>query len=654
MAFSAILCACDKQKHDHNHKFGEYEITVAAGCEIPGELTRTCSVCGYKETEVISASHAWTAFNVTLEADCDTTGEQTRKCTKCGKEETKPIPTTRHNWSEYKITTKATCKIVGEKTRSCSICGAEETEQIDKIEHDWSGYEITTPAKCLADGERTCTCLGCGEKESMPIFATGHAWSAYETTTQAKCLTSGEKTRTCSKCGDAETEIIPATGHAWSLYETTTPAKCMTAGEKKRTCSRCGNTETETISATGHSWRGVEVIEQATCEQDGYQSAICSVCNETSNREIIPAFGHTAGKVLPVTAPTCESEGINRVTCAVCSKGYNEKVAPTGHNYSPEFTVDRAPTINEEGVRSRHCLNYKCTSKTDIQVIEKLRNEATFRIKIVRGENQTLIPTTYNPMIKIINEKGVAVVTTFVFGNGDKEHIFEKVLPFGTYTVSIVNDLPKGFECDSYTISENDGIYPYDTPDKYPTVTMHLYSHLGTGAMTDGDKKNTVLNDFSVTTIDGKTVWLSELLKEKRLVWLNFYYNDCYNCKIEAPTIVRVAQQYDVAVICFNGRDSVDQIASGAKSIFNFPDSFYIVHDIGNAFGKMFGCFAYPLNVFIDSGGLVFESVTGSNHASQFNEFVKNNLFSTPQTTDTASVQIVQMPAILPEKRRYL
>ncbi|MCH5165059.1 MAG: TlpA family protein disulfide reductase [Clostridiales bacterium] len=610
---AAILLACNNREIEHGHSFGEYEVTVAAGCYTPGELTRTCTVCGYKETDTISASHVWTAFKVTLDADCYTPGEQTRKCTKCGNEEVKEIPKTEHDWSEFKVTTPATCKIVGEKTRNCSICGSQETENISKIEHNWSAYAITTPAKCLTQGEKTRVCSGCGDKETVPIPATGHSWSQFEITTQAKCLMQGEKTRACSGCGDKETVSIPA---------------------------------------TGHSWQSVEIIEPATCEDDGYQSAICSVCSEKSEKEIIPALGHTAGKVLPVIAPTCEEDGTNRVTCAVCSKGYNERVPATGHNYNKDFTIDKIPSLNSEGEQSRHCTNYKCSSRTDIQTIPKLVGEVYYRIYIVRGDRQAL-PRLCNPMIKIFDETGKAVATTFVFGNSDGEHYIDKLLPIGKYTVSIVSDLPTGFECGQYEVSERNGTYPYDTPDKYPTVTMHMYSHLGTGTMTGGDKKGTVLNDFSVTTIDGKTVWLSQLLQEKRLVWLNFYYNDCSNCKSETPTIIRVAQQYDVAVICFNGKDSLDQIRSGAKSIFNFPDSFYIVQDSGKAFGNMFGCYAYPLNVFIDSGGYVFESVTGSNYASQFNNFVSNNLFATPPKPDTASVRF-NIIAILPEDRRYL
>ena len=183
---------------------------------------------------------------------------------------------------------------------------------------------------------------------------------------------------------------------------------------------------------------------------------------------------------------------------------------------------------------------------------------------------------------------------------------------------------------------------------------MHLYSHLGEGKMTNGDKRGTVLNDFSVTTIDGVTVTLSQLLKEKKLVWLNFYYNACNPCQSEAPEIVCLAKMFDVAVICFNSRDSLEDIRSGAKSIFKFPDSFYIVQDSGDAYGQLFGRYAYPLNVFIDSGGCVFEAVTGSNYSSQFYNFISKNLFETPERDSTATVSVTELPAILPDKQRYL
>lgn len=644
------LSACG----EHVHHFGEYDIILAADCETAGKKMRTCSNCGYSEIEIIPAGHSWSEFKIEKSADCTEKGERKRVCSVCKYEDIEVIPATGHVWSEFEITIPAECDIPSKQTRICDVCKEEETEDIPALEHMWSEYDVI-PSTCDKAGKMTRSCALCHKEESEEISMTDHTWSDYIETVPATCESVGVQTRTCTVCHKEESREISKLEHRWTDYTETLPAACEQKGEKSRSCELCKKVEKVEIPALQHEWAEEKIIKDPTCEETGLRSVICKLCGTSLSDDVIPAKGHIKASGFPLTAPTCESTGQNQNKCAVCGETYREIVPATGHNYSEEFTIDKNPTIDEEGVQSRHCTNYKCTSRIDIQSIPKLINEAYFRIYIVRGENQLVLPTTYNPMIQIVNEQGKTVATSFVFGDENKEHIFEKLLPFGTYTVSIVNALPAGFECDVYTISEQNGIYPYDTPEKYPTITMHLYSHLGEGKMSNGDKRATVLNDFSVTTVYGETVWISDLLKEKKLVWLNFYYNACYPCQSEAPEIIRIAKMFDVAVICFNSRDSLEDIKSGAKNIFKFPDNFYIVQDSGDVYGQLFGRYAYPLNVFIDSGGCVFESVTGSNYSSQFYNFIKNNLFETPEKKEEPVAEtFIELAAILPDKQRYL
>ncbi|MCH5142651.1 MAG: TlpA family protein disulfide reductase [Clostridiales bacterium] len=643
------LSACSA----HVHNFGDYKIIFDADCETPGEKSHTCLSCGYTETEVIQSGHNWSEFEITKNADCETKGEKKRICSVCEYEDIEVLPAIGHNWSEFSVKSSAKCDAEGKQTRTCSNCGTEDFKVIPATGHSWSYFEISVPAKCETAGKKTRTCTVCKEEETADIPALEHIWSDYNVTS-ATCDKEGTKTRSCELCRKEESEEIAKLDHKWSEFSETVSAKCGVKGEKIRSCDVCHIEEKADIPALEHVWENEVITKKPTCVDDGLKTVQCKLCKIVNSEEVIPALGHTKGRSIPLIGETCEKEGKTQVTCSVCQQVYYEYPPATGHNYSDEFTIDKTPTIYEEGEQSRHCTNYGCKSRTDIHTIAKLISEAYFRIYIVRGENQQILPKTYNPMIKIVDEQGKTVTTSFVFGDANREHIFEKLLPFGTYTVSIVNTLPSGFECGEYTISERNGIYPYDTPEKYPTITMHLYSHLGEGQMTNGDKRGTVLNDFSVTTVYGQTVRLSDLLREKKLVWLNFYYNACYPCQSEAPEIIRMVNLFDVAVICFNSKDSLEEIKNGAKSIFKFPDNFYIVQDSGDTYGKLFGRYAFPLNVFIDSGGCVFESVTGSNYSSQFYKFISDNLFETPEKVSTVSVAIIELPALLPDKKRYL
>ena len=85
----SALSACG----EHIHNFGDYEIISAADCETVGEKVRTCSSCGYSETEIIPAGHKWSEFEITKSADCKTKGEQKRICLVCKFEDIEIIPT---------------------------------------------------------------------------------------------------------------------------------------------------------------------------------------------------------------------------------------------------------------------------------------------------------------------------------------------------------------------------------------------------------------------------------------------------------------------------------------------------------------------------------------------------------------------------------
>jgi len=56
---------------DHEHKYGEWQITTVPGCEVEGERSRTCSDCGEVGKEAIPAQGHNFVNNV---------------CTECGAE----------------------------------------------------------------------------------------------------------------------------------------------------------------------------------------------------------------------------------------------------------------------------------------------------------------------------------------------------------------------------------------------------------------------------------------------------------------------------------------------------------------------------------------------------------------------------------------
>lgn len=72
-----------------------WEITKEPSCA-EGEMTGTCSACGYTETKAIEPSkeHSYGEFATTTEPTCGKDGEKSATCAGCGDVKTEPIPMT--------------------------------------------------------------------------------------------------------------------------------------------------------------------------------------------------------------------------------------------------------------------------------------------------------------------------------------------------------------------------------------------------------------------------------------------------------------------------------------------------------------------------------------------------------------------------------
>lgn len=119
------------------------------------------------------------------------------------------------------------------------------------------------------------------------------------------------------------------------------------------------------------------------------------------------------------------------------------------------------------------------------------------------------------------------------------------------------------------------------------------------GPLTLGDK----MPELTVTTAQGETLALSELLEQKKLVVLNFWFADCIWCIREFPVMEASYQQYrqDVEILALNPYDAPEKIVEFQKDhSLSFPMA-SCSHDLAMAFGVT----GYPTSVVIDRNGTV-------------------------------------------------
>ena len=126
---------------EHDHVWGEWDITQAASCTEKGKRTRTCTICEEADVEEIPVT-GHTPSNPVREnvvpATCEGNGsyDEVVYCSVCRAElsrETKTEEKLGHNWGEWIITKEPNKNEAGEKQRTCSRCDAAEKQVIPKI-----------------------------------------------------------------------------------------------------------------------------------------------------------------------------------------------------------------------------------------------------------------------------------------------------------------------------------------------------------------------------------------------------------------------------------------------------------------------------------------------------------------------------------------
>lgn len=165
----------------------------------------------------------------------------------------------------------------------------------------------------------------------------------------------------------------------------------------------------------------------------------------------------------------------------------------------------------------------------------------------------------------------------------------------GQYYIGL-SGVPKGYDVQTY--------YTFSGTSASITLTSSLVmgENLGETTLGLGD----VMYDFTVTAPDGTQITLSEMLKEKDMVLLNFWYTSCSWCVTEFPFMEKAYQMYqeDVGII------AVDPLGESNEAIAAFPAAMgleltFPLTACPTAWANTFGITGYPTSVIIDRYGVI-------------------------------------------------
>ena len=224
-------------------------------------------------------------------------------------------------------------------------------------------------------------------------------------------------------------------------------------------------------------------------------------------------------------------------------------------------------------------------SEDQTEATEKAEGEYTISVKTIGGRpipNLTLFIYVEDDLVNYAqtDENGVATV---------------KLEGEGNYTV----ELPKN------------SLEGYIVEDRYALDSSNVEIVLTSSVIPDSNltgvsyKAGDIMHDFTVTLTDGSTLTLSEVLKEKKGVLINFWFSTCSPCISEFPYLVSAYEKYkdDIEVIALNNYPTDNDM-----SVKAFKDSMGLTFPVAKDYsrlGQALGVNAYPTSIFIDRYGVI-------------------------------------------------
>ncbi len=174
----------------------------------------------------------------------------------------------------------------------------------------------------------------------------------------------------------------------------------------------------------------------------------------------------------------------------------------------------------------------------------------------------------------------------------------------GSFAAKIDLGLPEGYDAQSF----------------YPLVSNNLKIEISSSVIPNTSLSGvsyttgSVMRDFSVETTTGETFTLSEVLKEKKAVLINFWFSTCGPCVNEFPLMVEAYEKYkdDLAIIALNPPET--QAQDTIEDIRQFQNVYGLTFDVAqdvDGLNRAFGVTGFPTSIMVDRYGVVTMMETG-------------------------------------------
>ena len=225
------------------------------------------------------------------------------------------------------------------------------------------------------------------------------------------------------------------------------------------------------------------------------------------------------------------------------------------------------------------------------------------------SESETQAPPAdgkveYTVTIRSIGGRPLSGLNFYIY-NGDDLIAYSKTDDEGVGKISLKP--AEGYEIE-LSASDLEG---YVVESRYPFTDTSAEIVLTSSVIMDSDltgvqyELGDIIRDFTVTTTDGSTFTLSEALKEKKGVLINFWYSTCSPCINEFPYMQSAYEKFsdDIEVIALNnyaGDNDMSVTSFKAEMGLTFP----VAKDYSRL-GSAFSLQGYPTSIFVDRYGTI-------------------------------------------------
>ncbi len=533
-------------KLGHDVVDGEGE-SKAPTCTEPGfSASGFCRRCKktVENAEIPALGHLMSEMTVVKEPTCEEEGLKESHCLRegCSEKKEEKLQKLEHRFTDI-VTRQADCTHTGEKSRTCTRpeCGKTTVEEIPALGHDWNAETPSKAPTCTEKGlSPSGTCRRCGiTQENVELPALGHDFYYTDESEYATCLTPGKNVKRCSRCNAKEEEIVPALGHDLSAVIIREPT-CQSTGTKDTFCRRrnCDYDVTETMPKVDHDFTITHWIVKPTCTEPGKKKMSCRFSCWTETDPIdVPATGHDWQEVEILQAATCQADGKIERTCLTCKTTEEYKLDKVDHKYG-DFIVDTPATASSNGTKSKHCIY--CGKKSEVTSIPKISgNEIEYEVQLRRINGMDFSPKTdkNHENVKYEFYKDSQLLKTV---DATKDITLCKIQKDANKLK--VTGLPKGYTSvqSEYTLSAGS-----------PIVTVEVKGGFLGEKSVENDKNVTKkpdplleVGDFMYdlyiynTKDHTKDGWLSDIIKDKKLVFLDFFHVHCGWCTIHMKQFI--------------------------------------------------------------------------------------------------------------------